>query len=221
MVGVDYRLDLQVFGDDFSTEIISKDLEVKAVVNSHHFDLYLTASPLLLASPSPSSFSTASSHHHASQITARLLPALFPSFCSSLPSRAKKSGDAEKSTSHIPSGAIRLVLLVFKSLLVNNTELAADDCRVPSDDVRFGLDDHFFISTANTELFLFHNCSGTEPANSKSIKCAHDDDVYAKLGGNYSDFLRRTNRAGVRWWSEHRFTFLLERKRLQTGSRIS
>ncbi|URD92012.1 STYKc [Musa troglodytarum] len=83
------------------------------------------------------------------------------------------------------------ILQIFyhnRSLLVNNTELAADDCRVPSDDVRFGLDDHFFISTANTELFLFHNCSGTEPANSKSIKCAHDDDVYAKLGGNYSDF---------------------------------
>ncbi|CAL9110557.1 unnamed protein product [Musa textilis] len=81
------------------------------------------------------------------------------------------------------------ILQIFyhnRSLLVNNTKLAAADCPVPSDDVQFGLDDHFFISTANTELFLFHHCSGTGPANATRMECAHDD-VYAKLGGNYPD----------------------------------
>ncbi|RWW73716.1 hypothetical protein BHE74_00018373 [Ensete ventricosum] len=80
------------------------------------------------------------------------------------------------------------ILQIFyhnRSLWVNNTKLAADDCpNLPSVDVQFGLDDHFFISNANRELFLFHHCSGTGPVNSTRIECAHDD-VYAELGGNY------------------------------------
>ncbi|CAL9107506.1 unnamed protein product, partial [Musa acuminata var. zebrina] len=82
------------------------------------------------------------------------------------------------------------ILQIFydnRSLWLNNTKLAADCCPVPSDNVQFGPDDCFSISTANRELFLFHNCSGTRPENSTQTKCAHDD-VYAKLGGNYSDF---------------------------------
>ncbi|THU57227.1 hypothetical protein C4D60_Mb03t01300 [Musa balbisiana] len=80
------------------------------------------------------------------------------------------------------------ILQIFhnnRSLWLNNTKPADDDCAVPN--VQFGLDDHFFISTANRELFLFHHCSGTGPENSTPTKCAHDD-VYAILGGNYSDF---------------------------------
>ncbi|CAL9170363.1 unnamed protein product, partial [Musa hybrid cultivar] len=74
-----------------------------------------------------------------------------------------------------------------RSLWLNNTKLAADYCPVPSDNVQFGPDDCFSISTANRELFLFHHCAGTRPENSTTTKCAHDD-VYAKLGGNYGDF---------------------------------
>ncbi|CAL9181315.1 unnamed protein product [Musa hybrid cultivar] len=80
------------------------------------------------------------------------------------------------------------ILQIFydnRSLWLNNTKLAADDCAVPN--VQFGPDDCFSISTANRELFLFHHCSGTGPENSTKMECAYDD-VYAKLGGNYSDF---------------------------------
>ncbi|CAL9747872.1 unnamed protein product [Musa acuminata subsp. burmannicoides] len=75
------------------------------------------------------------------------------------------------------------ILQIFynnRSLWVNSTKLAADDCPVPSDN-------YLSNSTANGELFLFHHCSGTRPQNSTSMECAHDD-VYDKFGGNYSDF---------------------------------
>ncbi|XP_064998944.1 LEAF RUST 10 DISEASE-RESISTANCE LOCUS RECEPTOR-LIKE PROTEIN KINASE-like 2.1 [Musa acuminata AAA Group] len=84
------------------------------------------------------------------------------------------------------SYSIHQIFYDNRSLWLNNTKLAADCCPVPSDNVQFGPDDCFSISTANRELFLFHHCSGTRPENSTPTKCAHDD-VYAKLGGNFGD----------------------------------